>query len=816
MLKNQKFLALLYIIALLAVFQTQAFAKDEWINIRSKNFNLIGNASEKDIRKVATKLEQFRETFRILLPSIKLNSPIPTNVVVFKSASSYKPFLPRRGDGKADTNIAGYFQPGEDVNYITLSTEGTDSETYGTIFHEYVHFMVDTTFGKSDVPPWFNEGLAEYYQTFAIEEDQKVKLGLLQDNHLFLLRQNKLIPLETFFKINNYSLHRNGDHSRSIFYAQAWALIHYLIQSKKSAGLGKFLDLVIKDVPPEKAFQDAFQTTYAQMEKDLKKYVDQSSYIAQLITLKEKMSFDADLKVAPLNEADSNAYLGDLMYHSHRYEDAEPLLQKAIALNPNSSMVNTTFGMVKIRQRKFAEAKNYLDKAISDDQKNHAAFYQYAYLLSRESYDDFGMVSAFPKEKAARMRELLQKAIALNPSYTESYDLYAFVSLVNNENLDESIGHLRNALRYQPGNQRYAIRIAEIYARQNKFSEAAAIAEKIANTADEQQVKSQAENVLNRIRQQQAYSEQAERSRKEYEEAIAEAKKNGNRVVIVNNQDEKPMSDAEIAKIDEEAKMRSINEQLRKIVAGENQVVARIQKIECKGKSITYTIKTDGETFTLTSKDFQGLSLMAFLSDAENAQISCNANLSAYNSVLTYKLQPDSKGANRGELLAVDFVPDSFRFIDVSQPDPRIVEAQKKMSEALATREIPDDEPQSKINMDAAQREAMMRGIKDAMHKLQPGEKQQLGFIEKIECSNKGMIFSFKTATNIIKLTSASPQAIQLHAFTPEVSSVQFGCGLKQLDIPVVFTYKETTNQKNSSGELMILEFMPKTFTLDE
>jgi thioredoxin-like negative regulator of GroEL len=815
MLKNQKFRALLYIVALLVVFQTQAFAKDEWINIRSKNFNLVGNASEKDIRKVATKLEQFRESFRMIFAQMKLNSAIPTNVVVFKSASSYKPYKPKRADGKIDEWVAGYFQSGEDVNYITISTEGEDADTYGTIFHEYVHFMVDTTFGKSDVPPWFNEGLAEYYQTYAIEEDQKVKLGLPQSGHLNLLQQTKLIPLETLFKISNYSLHQNGNHSRSIFYAQSWALIHYLVQTGKSEGLSKFLSLSLKNTPPETAFQDAFQMNYAQMEKELKKYVAQSTYKYHIVTLKNKLTFDNEMQVAPMSEADSNTYLGDLMYHTHRYDDAEPLLQKAVQLAPNSSMANTTYGMVKIRQRKFAEAKNYLDKAISDDQKNHAAFYQYAYLLSRESYDDFGYVSAFPKEKATRMRELLQKAIALNPGYTESYELLAFISLVNNENLDESIANLQKAMRYQPGNQRYAIRIAEIYARQEKYKEAAAIAEKIANTTDDQQVKSQSEKVLSQIRQQQNYAEQAEKSRKDYETMLAEAKKNGNQVVVLNRRNEKPMSDEEIAKIDEEARMRSINQQIKKVAAGENQVVGRVQKIECKSKSIVYTVKTDGETFTLTSKDFQGLSLMAFLSDAENAQVSCNANLSAYNSVLTYKLQPDAKNANRGELFAIDFVPDSFRFIDVSQPDPRIVEAQKKMSEDLATREVPDEEPQRKTDMETARRDAMMRGIKDAMHKLQPGEKQQLGFIEKIECNNKGMIFSFKTATSIIKLTSASPQAVQLHAFTPEVSSVQFGCGLKQLDIPVVFTYKETTNQKNASGELTILEFMPKSFTLE-
>ncbi|MDQ3130011.1 MAG: hypothetical protein M3Q99_04525, partial [Acidobacteriota bacterium] len=104
-------------LCVLILLPNSVAAKDEWLHVRSKNFNLIGNASDKDIRKVATKLEQFRETFRQLFSGANLNSPIPTNVVVFKSDGAYKPFKPKRADGKIDNFVAGYFQPGEDVNY---------------------------------------------------------------------------------------------------------------------------------------------------------------------------------------------------------------------------------------------------------------------------------------------------------------------------------------------------------------------------------------------------------------------------------------------------------------------------------------------------------------------------------------------------------------------------------------------------------------------------------------------------------------------------------------------------------------------------
>lgn len=142
-MKNPRIVRTTLILLALLSFCASIQAKDDWLQIKTKNFNLIGNASEKDIRKVGTRLEQFRETFRLLFGNMNLTSPIQTNVVVFKSDSSYKTFKPKRADGKINNNVAGYFQPGEDVNYITLSTEGEDEETFSVIFHEYVHFIVN-------------------------------------------------------------------------------------------------------------------------------------------------------------------------------------------------------------------------------------------------------------------------------------------------------------------------------------------------------------------------------------------------------------------------------------------------------------------------------------------------------------------------------------------------------------------------------------------------------------------------------------------------------------------------------------------------
>ena len=778
-------------------------AKDEWTQVRSKNFNLVGNASEKDIRRVADKLEQFRETFRQLFSGVNFTSPIQTNVVVFKSKNAYKPFLPLRADGKADTEIAGYFQSGEDVNYITISTEGDDAETFGTIFHEYVHFMVNTHFGESEVPPWFNEGLAEYYQTFVIEEDQKVKLGLPQNEHLMLLQQTKLIPLDTLFKIDNYSLHQNGNHSRSIFYAQAWALIHYLMQGGKTEGLGKFLEAVMKNTPAEKAFQDSFQMSYAQMEKELKKYVAQNTYKYQQISFKNKLTFDGEMKSSPMSEADTNAYLGDLLYHTNRADDAEPYLQKALALASDSSLANTAFGMVRMRQRKFAEAKVYLEKAVASDRQNHLAFYNFAFLLSREGMNESGYVSGYPADKTIRMRDLLKKVIASKPDFTAGYDLLAFIGLVNDENLDEAVGYLQQALKYQPGNERYRFRIAEIYIRQDKIAEALAIAERIAKNTGDPQLKPQAEDLSRQIRRMQETTAEQEKIRREYEDAQKQAAARGENPRLVRHTDQGvvKVSAEDADKTNQAAESRWINQSLRKPQPDEKRIVAHIESIECTNGKINYQIKSGSEKFTLFSKDFEGLMMSSFSSDAVSAEIGCGAKIANLNMVLTYKPLSEPKSPIRGELTIIEFVPAFFQLMTADDLEKEL--------EPSSTENIPT------ITASGG-REGIFRSIRRDLQKPRDGEKQTLGTLEKTECTNRGVVFHFKVRDQILKFSTSTPQTLKIRAFTPEIGALQFGCNMKPLEIPAVVTYRENADSKNNlQGEIFSLEFVPKDFKLE-
>ena len=645
-MKYSKFILFLALLcAVFAAAHRPALAKDEWLRVQSKNFQLVGNASEKEQRRVATKLEQFRYVFTQLFPKMNFNSPVPTRVVVFKDKKTFDKY-------KTIEWAAGYFQPGEGVNYIVLSAEGDDAQNFPTIFHEYTHFLIDNSLGRSNIPPWFNEGIAEYYERFLIENDQKVTLGGLNDGHLMLLQQNKLIPFEAYFAIDYYSLHKQTKQSAQLFYAQSWALLHYMLQGNGGARrpqFGKFVDLLLQGAKPRDAFQQAFQSDYAMMEAELKKYVSQRSFTGTIVPFKEKLIFDNQMQVFPVAEAEAKAFQGDLLYHTRRLEEADKMLTEALALDANSSIANTSLGLVKMRQKKFADAKTYLEKAIQTDSQNYLAFFSYAFALSREGMTEMGFASGYNPESAEKMRVNLRKAMSLNPGFAESYNLYAFISIVRNDELDEAITMIKKALAIAPGNQWYVMRLAELYMRKEDYSSARNLAQRIMQTASDDRLKVYAENSMRTISSLEAQMESIKNYRKQPQP---------------DEVTDTPLSDEEIAKRREQAMLESLNATLRVPQNDEKRMLGYLTKIDCQPNQITYTIKAGNQVLQLRSNSLETLILVSFDPALVDSEFGCGVLKTENLSVITFRPGTDAKSKFAGEIVSLEFVPKNFRFVE--------------------------------------------------------------------------------------------------------------------------------------------------------
>ena len=619
-------------------------AKDNWTKVRSRNFTLVGNASEKEIRQVATRLEQFRDVFTRLFRGAQFDTPVPATVIVFKSMDSYKPF--NLG------NNAGYFQKGEDVNYITLTTDASQNP-FSVIYHEFVHLLVDNTSGN--VPVWFNEGLAEYYSTFDIEEDRKVHLGDLIPYHLATLREGRLFPLRSLFAVDHYSPEYNEGSKRGMFYAESWALVHYLIlgnNGQRLPQLGKFVELVGRNVAIEDAFKQAFQTDVEVLQNELKRYIEGHTFRMQVATFERKLEFDNEMIATPLAEAEAQAYLGDLLLHTNRLDDAEARLQRALALDSKLTMAQASLGIVRTRQGRFDEARKALQEAVAGNSSNYLAHYYYAFAVSREGMDSMNFVRSYSPDAAATMRGELRKAIELNPGFPESYSLLAFVNVVTGEQLEESIALLKRALALSPGRQDLSLELAQIYFRQQKFDLARQTLEPLRLSRD-RQLHRQAEMVLDSI--------------KRYEDQLSQFNAanavNGTETPSMRRREETATADKGENEPRSMSQSDYLQEALRPVEAGEQRIQGLFMKLECDNKGVAYfNVQTTNRVYKLRATSLGRVQFTAYVSAP--AEVSCGSRKNPENVVLTYRPANDPKDARAkidGDVIAVELVPKDFQ-----------------------------------------------------------------------------------------------------------------------------------------------------------
>ena len=632
-MKRFRFPVAMCLCLLVVVSQPTALAgKDTWVSVRTKNYFLVGNSSEKEIKQVGLKLEQFREVFTQSFPNLKFKTVVPTTVMIFKNATSYAPF-------KIRERSSGHFQSGPDVNYIALTTDSKGSD-FTVIFHEFTHLLVNTNFRNA--PVWFNEGLAEYYSTFYIGDDGRVVLGFPIVNHVHHLRRSKLLPLRTLFEVDHKSPYYNEAEKTSMFYAQSWALMHYLMIGKPGGEqqLDKFTTLLNSRVPLERAFQEAFGQTFDAMETDLRNYVKRDSYKVRLGNFAGKLELKTTTEATKLSEAEAQAYQGDLLLHSNR-KGGYVYLEQAVKLDPKLAMAHASLGMAYFREGKTGAAFASLERAVAANSQNYLAHYYYAFVLSHADSNAGLTIVNYSPEVAAKIREHLQKAIALRPDFPEPYNILAYVSLITGKGIDEAIVSLKRILNEMPGQHNVAYMLGQLYMHKDEFKSARELLEQVVKSNAEPDVIKQAESLLKQVK----YSEELR--------ARSEAAKKAS--VIVVDADNVPAKDVPFDP------SQQLREALRSPGAGETRLQAALVKIECEPKGgIVFVVKTASGLLRLRTASFNTLEIRTW-DAAVSGEITCGERKPENGVVVCYVPGADKRLKIDGILKSIEFVPSDFK-----------------------------------------------------------------------------------------------------------------------------------------------------------
>jgi tetratricopeptide (TPR) repeat protein len=396
------------LVLLLQVAAVSAAEAPQWRTVATPNFTVVGDAGDHALQNVAARLEQFRAVLGRVLPGVKLSTPAPTVLVVFGSKAAYESFQPRF-DGKA-VQAAGFFQAGPDVNYIVLTLEG-GGDGLRIAFHEYSHLVLHNWMAAA--PVWLDEGLAEYYSSFAIADDGKTaRIGAALPHHVQLLHQ-RFLPLIDVLALDRRSpLYNEGD-QRTVFYAESWVLMHYLLMETPHGDvkINSYLAAIGRGEPAAQAFEQAFQMAPAVMEQRLRDYVNEAALRSVDYDFKKKV--DAGPKTGrALAAAEIDGWLGDVLLRQRRFDEAGARLERAVQLDPRVARAQLSLGVLRLSQRRPDEAWVHLQRAIALDPENF--FTQYAYAIALLSFRPGETPVSMAVNPIAAARAALTKAVALS------------------------------------------------------------------------------------------------------------------------------------------------------------------------------------------------------------------------------------------------------------------------------------------------------------------------------------------------------------------------------------------------------------------
>jgi tetratricopeptide (TPR) repeat protein len=468
-------------------------AADNWIEVRSPHFIVVTNASEKEARRIADQFELIRATFHSAFGILRMDPAQTIVILAAKNEATMKLLLPEEWEDKKRVHHAGMYQPGPEKHYVILRTDQEGNNPYHTLYHEYTHALLHLNFRH--IPLWLDEGMAEYLGNAILSDKKEVRIGVVDPGHLYVLQQNKLLPIEVLLSVDHNSPYYNEQNRASVFYAESWALVHFLMfdqEARRKQLFKQFLQAFVKSNDQTAAAREAFG--------DLKRFGQTIDAYARRTSFSEGVfkppleTADKNYSVRALSSGEVLALRGDFFVHHNRAEQAKPLLDEALKAEPSLAFAHEAMGYYHYRRREIENARKEMAEALRLGSQSYVVPYFHATLtLMGDSDPDDSVVQEVTSE--------LEKAIQLNPLFAPAFDALAQLYACSPEKQLKAVETEMKALQLEPGSLSYAFHLTQLLMNNNRNEEARALAERILAAAKSPQDVQAANALLRSVRQ---------------------------------------------------------------------------------------------------------------------------------------------------------------------------------------------------------------------------------------------------------------------------------------------------------------------------
>jgi TonB family protein len=435
--------------------------RDAWVEVRSPNFVVVSNAGEKAARRSALQFEEIRAVFRQSLTIAGAHpTPVVTVLAVVDEASMHK-LLPEYWV-KDRAHPSGLYADYVNLFFAAVELDAHGALPFQTLYHEYFHTIAVRYF--PDLPVWLSEGLAEFYGHTEIDE-RHVRMGRSDPELLAQLRGRTLIPLSVLFAVDTSSPYYNEADKTSLFYAESWALTHYLMlgdRTTHASMLKAYLGDLEQGIKPDEAARLSFGDL-KKLQFDLQAYIHNPGL--PYLKMPSPKIDEGELKVRLISEAEACAYRGGFAAARGQAAVATAALQEALRLDSKVALAYQYLGVTQFLTGQREQALESTSKAITIDPGSSFTHFFRAFVDT----SGLGMMLNDP-----RVEGDLRKAIELNPDFVPPYALLAVYFAAENRNLQEALALAEKAVAFEPGSSEYQLALARVLASLNRFDEAQA------------------------------------------------------------------------------------------------------------------------------------------------------------------------------------------------------------------------------------------------------------------------------------------------------------------------------------------------------
>jgi len=494
-------------------------AEPKWQEFRSAHFTVITDAGDKKGREMTLRFEQMRAVFGQLLLRKKLNMPVPLTIVAIHDEQQYLKMAPLH-DGRP-ISAPGFFVPGDDHQFIVLNV--SEEDPWRAISHQFAHLFLNYNY-----PPtqrWFDEGFAEYLSSLRLDNKQAqigsdpewaspISEDVLGNQSEVRNSPKSLTELlsgwvwlslpDLFNMRHDPASYQEGTH-HTLFYAQSWMVMHYILNKEQLTATGTYFDLVQNQkLPVEEAIQQAYGMSSAQFDKAVKDYfrslkqlvADQDAVRqgASPSTRPEIYQFAAPLgpdevviDAKQVSEADALAQMAEVMVRlPDRREQGLREIDSVLKMTDkkgqpvDNEIAHRALAWVHLDRKEFPEAAEELGNAAALDPRDVWNRYYLALLKYKTAQTKHEEIQGL-----ANMMIDLKVTIDWYPDFAEAYNMLA-MARIEGGGAASALESIKLAIALSPRSEQYIFNLGQIQETGKKWDAARAIFERLQSSANPQ------------------------------------------------------------------------------------------------------------------------------------------------------------------------------------------------------------------------------------------------------------------------------------------------------------------------------------------